>query len=119
MTTALERAFARGAFAVGDRLGVGGSTWHVQRSSGDGVTAARSSAAEDDITGTVRRSKKTVQDPTAPGVPVQVEIWLLTADDDQDVQIGDTITSAADSSLVFTVETREESPGYLRCEVQP
>jgi hypothetical protein len=82
---------------------VGGLTWNISRPTGDGMTAPTGGAAAGSLTGEVTQGGETRLATTAPGGTIGDAPWVLTYTGGTLPQPDDTITSAANAAIRFTV----------------
>ena len=112
-----------GALLLAKQFGIGGDSWTVTRTSGDGITSAPSTAPIGTWSGRIKRARQATESATLPGVRVVIECWeaigeaaviTLTAGGTGTLRPGDILTSAADSSLVFRIDGPVAVAGYAR-----
>lgn len=99
---------------------IGGSTWSVSRpATSDGVNAPGAPTAPGNITGWVISPQAAVLVGSLTGTAIGDDKWRMFTDTVQNVQPGDTITSAADSSLKFIIQTEEPQIDHVVYILEP
>jgi hypothetical protein len=119
-----QKAIARAELTIGKKLGVGGSSWSVRRATGDGVGSPVTTATVGLWAGYVVEEDPAALAAAAPGSAVGAKGWYAvgTVDTvvatppalDTTLTAGDTLTSVADSSIVFNVGAPDLVVGYVR-----
>ena len=99
---------------------IGGSTWSVSRPAvSDGVNAPGGPTAPGNITGWVISPQAAVLGGSLAGTAITDDKWRMFTNIAQNMQPGDTITSVADSSLKFFVQTEEPQIDHVVYILEP
>ena len=110
----------QGILASVEMQAIGGATWTVSRpASNDGVSNPGSPTSPGSITGYAVSPKYIALATVIAGTSIPIDTWRLFTNTTQNLQVGDTITSAADSSLKFTIQSEEMRIGYVVYILQP
>jgi len=97
-------------------FGFGGDTWHVSRTTGNGVTGAASSASAADVTGYAYRRRPGTLSPAAPTTPTLDDLWGFIVMSGT-VEVTDVLVSAADGTEIRVLSV-EPWYSYQRCDVE-
>jgi hypothetical protein len=123
------RAVARAELTIARKLGVGGDAWNVTRASGDGVSAAVTSAPVGVWAGYVAEEDTTTLVNAAPAATVGAKHWYAVGDTaivlptppalPATLAIGDVIVSQDSAALRFAVAAQDRVVGYARYLLEP
>jgi hypothetical protein len=118
-TIAGMRDAARDAsIALARTFGFGGSQWYVDRPSGGGIAARLPVRQEGTVQALAFRQRPSALALSQAGQPTGDEIWrVIILDLASDVQMGDTLTSVADTGYQIQVDSLERWYDYRRGEV--
>lgn len=117
---AMRALIPLGILAAVEVHAIGGNTWTVSRpAANDGVSAPGGATNPGSITGYAVSPRYATLVPLLSGSPVPIDTWRLYTNTTQNLQVGDTITSAADFSLKFTIQSEEMRIGYVVYILQP
>lgn len=120
VTTRNMARFGANILLSAKALGVGGPAWTISRpASSDGVSAPGSPTAPGSITGYVLSPEMIRLAATLSGTSIPLDKWRLYAATSQDVRIGDKITSQADATLKFIVQSKETLVNTTICGLEP
>lgn len=100
---------------------IGGNAWSISRpATSDGVNAPGAPTTPTSVTGYVTSPQVAAAlGGSIAGTAIPTDRWLLFTGTNQSVQVLDTITSTADSSLKFLVQTKESQIGYIVYILEP
>lgn len=118
--TAQQTQLYRTAIKIGQRHGVGGSSWTVSRpSTADNIITQASVTSAGTKTLYVLRERLVQYGTPQPPITVGTDRWRLIAPADTDIRTGDIITSVDDDILRFVVGPIEIDQGYPTAIVEP
>jgi hypothetical protein len=89
---------------IGQAFGTGGTTWNVSSTSGDGISTPAETSAGNAITGYVLIRPQRPFDQASAPLPQRTADHVLVLLSGT-VAIGDTLTSATDSTFILRVES--------------
>lgn len=118
--TAEQTAKRRAAYTIGQRFGVGGSSWsYYAPSSADNVTAAATLTLTGTRTLYIVREQLTREAIAAAGAPVGDTRWRLIAPEGTSIAAGGVVKSVADTSLVYSIGPLDSDQGFVTAIVEP
>ena len=108
-------AIAKADLLLARLFGVGGGSWAITRTTGEGVSAAPTSASAGTWLGYVADDRTLGLEPSSPGTPVGAKSWygIATATATA-LRTGDTLVSAEDATICYRVAAIDRVPGYAR-----
>jgi hypothetical protein len=123
MLSTKERQAILDAVAVAAQLqasvrSVGGTTWIVQRPTGDGMTAPVSLTPSSAVSGYVYRRRIKLDAASRSGSSVTEAEWWFVGTAEQNLLAGDLITSSSEATRRFRVQTVAAHAGYLRARLE-
>jgi hypothetical protein len=100
------------------RLMVGGASWTVIRTSGDGVTAPVTETSIGTVACYVWRRPPSRQATAVSGAESLDDDWVVTAKAGANIQKDDMLLSVSQPSLAFVIRSFEAAIGYLEARLE-
>jgi hypothetical protein len=120
VTSSAHRAIARAEITLGRLLGVGGGSWTITRTTGEGVSAAPTPTSVGTWAGYVADERVIGLEIASPGTPVGAKNWYGVAVSASTPLIaGDTLASAEDTTIRYRVAAVDRVTGYARYILEP